>query len=180
MKKEGEILIILVHPDLEKSMINKRWTEELRKYPNQYYIHDLYAAYPDEKLNIEKEQLLIEAYDTIVFQFPFYWFSAPPLLKKWLDEVLLYGWAYGSKSGYKFAEKKVALAMSVGIEEDEYTATGIYNYTLKELTTPFELTFKYIKADYKPLFAYYGIEQNTSPEWIEKSIPVYIKFLEKM
>lgn len=66
--------------------------------------------------------------------------------------------------------------MSVGIEEDEYTATGIYNYTLKELTTPFELTFKYIKADYKPLFAYYGIERNVSSEWIEKSIPAYIKF----
>lgn len=60
-----------MHPDLEKSVINKRWIEELQKYPNQYYIHDLYAAYPDEKLNIEKEQLLIEAYDTIVFSFRF-------------------------------------------------------------------------------------------------------------
>lgn len=180
MKKEEKILVILVHPDIEKSVINKRWIEELQKYPDQYYIHNLYKAYPDEKLNIEKEQMLIEAYDKIVFQFPFYWFSAPPLLKKWLDEVLVYGWAYGSKSGYKFAEKKVALVISVGIEEEEYSKEGVYNYTLKELTTPFELTFKYIKADYKPLYAYYGIERNASPEWIEKSIPAYIEFLEKM
>ncbi|AIL45714.1 NAD(P)H-dependent oxidoreductase [Elizabethkingia anophelis] len=180
MKKEEKTLVILVHPDIEKSVINKRWVEELQKYPDQYHIHNLYKAYPDEKLDIEREQMLIEAFDKIVFQFPFYWFSAPPLLKKWLDDVLVYGWAYGSKSGYKFAEKKVALAISVGIDEEEYSEAGIYSYTLKELTTPFELTFKYIKADYKPLYAYYGIERNASPEWIEKSIPTYIEFLEKM
>lgn len=180
MKKEEKTLVILVHPDIEKSVINKRWVEELQKYPDQYNIHNLYKAYPDEKLDIEREQMLIEAFDKIVFQFPFYWFSAPPLLKKWLDDVLVYGWAYGSKSGYKFAEKKVALAISVGIDEEEYSEAGIYSYTLKDLTTPFELTFKYIKADYKPLYAYYGIERNASPEWIEKSIPTYIEFLEKM
>ena len=97
-------------------------------------------------------------------------------MKKWLDDVLIYGWAYGSKSGYKFAEKKVALAISVGIDEEEYSKAGIYSYTLKELTTPFELTFKYIKADYKPLYAYYGIERNASPEWIEKAFRLILNF----
>ncbi|MDF7639407.1 NAD(P)H-dependent oxidoreductase [Lactobacillus sp. ESL0791] len=26
-------------------------------------------------------------------QFPFYWYSCPPLLKKWEDDVLEHGWA---------------------------------------------------------------------------------------
>ncbi|MGG3885590.1 NAD(P)H-dependent oxidoreductase [Brevibacillus panacihumi] len=30
-----------------------------------------------------------------VLQFPFYWYSAPPLLKNWFDEAWTYGWAYG-------------------------------------------------------------------------------------
>jgi len=51
---------------------------------------------------------------------------------------------------------------------------------LAELTRPFELTFEYIKADYYPFFPYYGIELNSSSDWIEKSVPLYIDFLESL
>lgn len=173
-------LVIVIHPKIEESVINKRWIEELEKYPENYSVHQLYKAYPDEKIDVAKEQQLLESYDRIIFQFPFYWFNCPPLFKKWLDEVLTYGWAYGSKSGYKLAGKKMALAMSVGIEKEEYTAAGKYKYTLKELTTPFELTFEYIRADYRDFFAYYGMELNASAEWIEKSVPKYLEFLESL
>jgi putative NADPH-quinone reductase len=173
-------LVIVIHPKLEESLINKRWIEELNKHPDKYVVHKLYDAYPDENINIAKEQELIEAYDKVIFQFPFYWFSCPPLLKKWMDEVLTYGWAYGSKSGYKVAGKKMALAITAGIDEEEYNALGKYKYCLKQLTAPFELTFEYIKADYKYFFAYYGIELNASNEWIEKSVPGYIDFIESL
>lgn len=173
-------LVIIIHPDMESSVINKRWVEELNKYPHKYYLHQLHQVYPDEKIDVLAEQKLIEQYDKIVFQFPLYWFSSPPLLKKWFDVVLTYGWAYGSKSGYKVGGKKIALAMSVGIDEDEYEPTGKYKYTLEELTRHFELTFEYIKADYKMFFAYYGIERNSSREWIEKSVAPYTDFLSKL
>ncbi|SHK76557.1 NAD(P)H-dependent oxidoreductase [Chryseobacterium polytrichastri] len=171
-------LVIVVHPQIEKSVINKRWIDELNKYPEKYTVHELYQAYPDEKIDILKEQKLIESYDKIVFQFPFYWFSSPPLLKKWFDEVVLYGWAYGSKSGYKVEGKKISLAITAGIDEKGYSASGKYKYTMKELTTPFELTFDYIKADYKEPFVFYGIEQDASEETIERSIPLYFEFID--
>ena len=68
-------LIIVTHPHIEDSLINKRWIEELEKYPEQYTIHQLYKVYPDEHIDVKKEQQLIEQYDHIVFQFPLYWFS---------------------------------------------------------------------------------------------------------
>lgn len=170
-------LIIAVHPHMENSLLNKRWIEELNKYPEKYTVHQLYEAYPDEKIDIKKEQELIESYDNIIFQFPFYWFSSPPLLKKWFDEVLLYGWAYGSKSGYKAGGKKISLAITAGIDEEGYSESGKYKYTMEELTRPFELTFDYIKADYKPPFVYYGIETDSSEEWIGKSVPEYLDFI---
>lgn len=173
-------LVVIIHPDMERSVINKRWVEELNKNPDKYYVHQLHNVYPDEKIDIEAEQKLIERYDKIVFQFPFYWFNCPPFFKKWLDDVLTYGWAYGSKSGYKVGGKKIALAMSVGIDEVEYNATGKYKYTMAELTRPFELTFEYVKADYRPFFAYYGIELNSEKEWIERSIPLYMDFLHSL
>lgn len=173
-------LIVIVHPDLKASVINKRWVEELKKSPEKYDIHELYKLYPDGRISKENEQKLIEAYDKIVFQFPFYWFNCPPLLKHWLDSVLTYGWAYGSTSGYKVSEKKIGLVISAGIDEKEYSLTGKYKYELKHLLSPFELTFEYIKADYRGFFAYYGIELNSSKEWIEKSISPYINFIDNL
>jgi putative NADPH-quinone reductase len=170
-------LIIVIHPNIESSVINKRWIEELHKFPDQFVVHQVHKVYPDEKINVLAEQRLIEQYEKIVFQFPFYWFNCPPLFKKWLDEVLTYEWAYGSKSGYKVSGKKIALALSVGIDEQEYHRSGKYKYTLEELTRPFELSFEYVKADYRPFFAYHGIELNAAEEWIERSVPLYLDFL---
>ena len=173
-------LVVVIHPDIKNSAVNKRWVEALNKYPDKYVVHQLYGAYPDEKIDILAEQQLVEQYGKIVFQFPYYWFNCPPLFKKWLDEVLTYGWAYGSKSGYKVSGKKIALAISAGVDEYELAPKEKYKYTLEELTRPFELSFEYIKADYQPLFAYYGIERNSSEEWIERSVPLYLHFLDAL
>jgi hypothetical protein len=85
-------LIIVTHPEIEKSVINKRWIEELEKYPEKYTVHQLYKAYPDGKIDVTKEQKLMESYDKIVFQFPFYWFSSPPLLNNgWMKWFYMVG-----------------------------------------------------------------------------------------
>ncbi|MBO9617241.1 MAG: NAD(P)H-dependent oxidoreductase [Dyadobacter sp.] len=173
-------LVIVIHPDIKHSVINSKWLAALNRYPNKYTVHQLHEAYPDEKLDVAAEQKLIEAHDKIVFQFPFYWFNCPSFFKKWLDEVMTYGWAYGSRSGYKMAGKKIALAMSLGVDEHEYSPSARYKYTVEELTRPFELSFEYVKADYRPFFAYYGIELNSTDAWIERSIPQYLDFLDAL
>jgi putative NADPH-quinone reductase len=172
-------LVIVIHPDINSSIVNKQWLEALSSFPEKFTVHQLYEAYPDEKLDVSAEQKLIEQHDRIIFQFPFYWFNCPPLFKKWLDEVMTYGWAYGSRSGYKMAGKKVALAISLGIDQHEYSHSQKYKYTIEELTRPFELSFEYVKADYLPFFGYYGIEFNSSKEWIDRSVADYLGFLDR-
>lgn len=44
-----KILIVIIHPNLKDSIINKRWIEELKKYPEDYVLHDIYQLSPDEK-----------------------------------------------------------------------------------------------------------------------------------
>lgn len=177
--EKTKTLIIFIHPNSNASVVNKRWLQELNKYPDKYVTHDLYKSYPDEKIDVESEQKRIEQYDKIVFQFPMYWFSSPPLLKKWLDEVLIYGWAFGSKSGYKLAGKKIAFAISVGADEQDYRANGKFKYQLKELLRPFELTFEYVKSDYQAIFSQFGIDNQVSEGWIEKSVSRYMSYLER-
>jgi putative NADPH-quinone reductase len=185
-------LIIVTHPNIEISVINKRWVDELKKYPEKYTVHELHKVYPDGNINVEKEQELIESHHNLVLQFPVYWFNCPPLLKKWLDEVFTYGWAYGSK-GDKLKNRKVALAVSAGIRKEDYSEKGRYRFTLGQILIPFETTFLYCGADYRSYFASYGKEkepggndptateeQDPSATELEKSALGYLDFINNL
>ncbi|WP_280522324.1 NAD(P)H-dependent oxidoreductase [Snodgrassella alvi] len=45
--------------------------EEVKKFP----VHELYQSYPDGKIDVEKEQALVEAHGSLIWQFPVYWFK---------------------------------------------------------------------------------------------------------
>lgn len=94
-------LVILAHPDMENSRINKRWKEELEKYPDKITVNELYKNYPNWDIDIEREHELLLSHDNIIIQFPLYWYTYTPLLKKWLDDVLSYNWAYGNEYNLK-------------------------------------------------------------------------------
>lgn len=72
--------------------------------------------------------------------------------------------------------RKVAIAVSAGIEEKDYGRTGRYKYTLEELTSPFEATFTYMDSDYKPMFSLCGTEYSPSSDDIRKSAADYLRF----
>jgi putative NADPH-quinone reductase len=132
-----KILVIAAHPNMETSRVNKKWIQALHGYEDLVTVHELYATYPDGKINVEKEQELLLRHDRIVFQFPFYWYSTPALLKQWQDDVLTYGWAYGS-FGTKLKGKEFILAISIGGPENSYQVGGYSNYTTNELTLPLQ------------------------------------------
>lgn len=169
-------LIIVTHPNIEKSVINQSWIKELKKYPEQFNVHELYKAYPDGKIDVEAEQKRVEQHESLILQFPLYWFNCPPMLKQWLDEVLLYGWAYGS-AGDKLQNKKIALAVTAGINFDDYKSCGRYKFSLDEILLPFEITINYVGAKYVPYFAFYGAEYEPAEEIIYESAVDYIKYL---
>lgn len=182
MKK---ILIIMAHPDLTRSHVNKLWHDTLTQFPQQFYVHDLYKTYPDENINVQAEQSLVEAYDTIIFQFPFYWFSTPPLLKKWQDVVLTYGWAFGS-NGNQLKDKTIGIAVSAGICQQDYSEQGRYHYTMEEMLRPLETTIKYVKANYYPHFVFHGTEglaehnEQNYQERLAQSTQDYLTYLNHM
>ncbi|MDR7131759.1 putative NADPH-quinone reductase [Algoriphagus sp. 4150] len=186
-----QILVIVVHPNLKQSVVHKRLIQELNKRPDKFKIHDLYASYPDEKIDVKREQELIESFDRVVFQFPIYWFNVPSFLKKWMDEVLTYNWAYGRSSGYKLGGKKVALAVSAGIDQE--SATG--DYALEKIIHPLFLTFDYLRIVYQGHYPIYGVASNaiastdgtfalertvddTTLAYVEEYVTDYMTFLE--
>lgn len=180
-----ETLVIVAHPDLERSTVNRYWVNTLMQYNEQVTVHDLYNSYPSGKIDIKFEQDLLENHRHLIMQFPIYWFNCPPLLKQWLDEVLTYGWAYGT-GGDKLRNKHVALAVSAGIKEKDYGNDGRYNLTLKEILKPFELTINYTNANYQSIFAFYGASNEPeagyeiTSEEVEQSAKDYIFWMQSL
>lgn len=169
-------LIILAHPHIETSKVNKRWKEELLQHQQQVTVHDLYQEYPDWNIDIAKEQQLLEQYDHIILQFPLYWYSYPPLLKKWLDDVLAYGWAYGS-TGDKLVGKKWGIAISIGDKEESYSKEGSISFTVDEIIAPFKASVRFTGGTAFPHFAVFGASFQASEEDINQSAKAYIDYI---
>lgn len=60
-------LVIVAHPHIEKSKINKRWIEELEKHSDEITVHELYKVAPDWEFNIEEEQKLLVEHDRYIY-----------------------------------------------------------------------------------------------------------------
>lgn len=152
-------LVILAHPNLEISRVNKTWKTALEQH-EEVTVHDLYAAYPDFRINVAREQQLLLSHDRIVFQFPFYWYSSPALLKEWQDVVLSYGWAYG-QSGTQLHGKEFVLAVSTGGPADAYRSDGYNRFTMEELLSPFRAMANLTGMTYLPSYIESGVRTLT-------------------
>lgn len=141
-----KILNLVFHPDLAASRVNQAWKRILDESGKISRSVDMYERYPDFQIDVEREQADLLAHDRIILQFPMYWYSMPPLLKKWLDDVLTYGFAYGS-SGTSLKGKDLQLILSVGGQPHFYSGFDIYA-TVHELMRPFQLTANLCKMDY--------------------------------
>ena len=162
---KNRILILFAHPRFEKSLNNAI----LLKYIPQsadITIHDLYERYPDFNIDLEYEKDQLTTHDIIIWQHPFYWYSAPPLLKQWIDIVLEFGWAYGP-GGTKLKGKIIFNTITSGGQRAAYSKEGYNRFTIKELLAPFEQTASLCKMKYLPPFALHGTHRLTKEEAIE-------------
>lgn len=144
------VLIIFAHPTLEASRINAALFDAIKDHPNVVW-HDLYNTYPQQMIEVAREQALVEACDVLILQHPLYWYSCPALMKNWLDSVLTLGWAYG-KHGTALRNKAFIQVISSGGSEHVYKRGGYNNFTLAELLRPFEQTADLCEMSYHQPF----------------------------
>lgn len=109
-------LLILAHPYYAQSIANKAIVEELVKTYPDLEVRDIFQLYPDYQIDVSAEQEALLRHDTIILQYPMFWFNMPAILKLWFDEVFTYQFAYGSQ-GDKLKDKKVIISMTVGQTE---------------------------------------------------------------
>jgi glutathione-regulated potassium-efflux system ancillary protein KefG len=158
------VLVLFTHPRLEKSRVNIVLLRSIAGLDG-VTVHDLYEEYPDFAIDVRREKELLLGHDIIVWHHPFFWYSAPPLLKAWIDTVLEVGWAYGP-GGTALTGKVVFNCLTSGGPREAYGADGRNRFTVREFLAPFEQTARLCHMLYLPPFVVQGTHR-LSPEAIE-------------
>src|ERR1700712_5224230 len=77
--------------------------------------------------DIESEIQKLEWCDLMIWQFPFWWYAMPAILKGWVDRVFVMGRTYASGRFYEtgiFKGKKAVLSITTGGPEHSYFKDG--------------------------------------------------------
>lgn len=166
----ASVLVLLAHPDLAHSRINRRLQSRAAELADpgagtqaQVKVRDLYALYPDHWIDVAAEQAAVQEADLIVWQHPLHWYSMPALMKLWLDEVLALGWAYGP-GGHALRGKDVWLVASTGGPQSAYHPAGYNRYFFDAFLPPYEQTAALCGMRFLPPLVLHGAHAVTEAE----------------
>lgn len=124
--------------------------------------------------DIRREHEKIDWADTIVFQFPLWWFGMPAILKGWFDRVFVKGFAYGVREpngrtarygAGTLAGKRAMIIVTAGGGESAFSPRGI-NGDLDELLFPIQHgTFWYAGLTVLPPLAVFGADRLSEADY---------------
>jgi NAD(P)H dehydrogenase (quinone) len=121
-----------------------------------------------EDVKAEIDELLWA--DTLILQFPLWWFAMPAILKGWVDRVFAYGFAYGvgehsdKRWGDRYGEgtlagKRAMLIVTAGGWEEHYAVRGV-NGSIDDLLFPINHGILYYPGyDVLPPFVVYSVDR---------------------
>jgi glutathione-regulated potassium-efflux system ancillary protein KefG len=166
----SKLLILFAHPAYQRSRANRALAQAARSEPAATF-HDLYEAYPNFVIDVEREKTLLLESNVIVFQHPFYWYSCPALLKEWLDQTLELGFAYGP-GGVALRGKKLLSVVTTGGDAGAYSREGRNHFRMEELLAPFEQTARLCGMEYLEPFILHNANQ-LAPNTLEQAAAAY-------
>lgn len=153
----ARIVVLVAHPALAQSRVTRALMRAAaRNAPaGSIDVRDLYALYPDYLIDVPAEQALLVGAGLVVWLHPVHWYSMPPLLKLWLDEVFAFGWAYGP-GGRALAGKDLWLVASTGGPEESYHPAGYNRHFFDAFLPPYEQTAALTRMRWLPPLVLHG------------------------
>ncbi|WP_392563699.1 NAD(P)H-dependent oxidoreductase [Orbus wheelerorum] len=164
-------LMIVGHPDLANSVANKTIVENLKQKTNDLEIRHIQKLYPDYQINIKEEQQALLRHQSIILQYPMYWYNMPAIQKIWFDHVFTYQFAYGSQ-GNKLKNKQLLVSLTIGQTEDNFIQQD-GNSIIDNLLLPVQKSAQYAQMKYLDPVILYGISAvtgHTKSETVEKAL----------
>ncbi len=167
----ADVLVIVAHPQMEQSRVNRALQRAAAALKHKgvdagvptVAVRDLYALYPDYLIDTAAEQVALTAAKLVVWQHPIHWYSMPPLMKLWVDEVLAYGWAYGP-GGRAVQGKDLWLVATTGGPEESYRPGNYNRYHFDAFLPPFEQTAALCGMRFLPPLILHGAHHASDAE----------------
>jgi putative NADPH-quinone reductase len=159
----GRTLVVLAHPDLENSRITAALAAVANRAPG-VEVRNLSALYPDHVIDVAAEQAALADVDEVVLQYPTYWYSMPGLLKQWLDDVFVRGWAYGTGRPGALRGMGLRVVTSTGGVEEEYATDGFHGWQYRDILVPLEATARRLGMLWREPLVVHGAREVTDGE----------------
>jgi glutathione-regulated potassium-efflux system ancillary protein KefF len=160
----ADILVIAAHPQLAESRVTRQLLHRLGGLdPTRVAVHDIYARYADYFIDVAAEQQALLKARLVVWLHPVHWYSMPPLMKLWLDEVFAFGWAYGP-DGEALRGRDLWLVASTGGPEEAYRPDGYNRYFFDAFLHPYEQTAALVGMRWLPPLVLHGAHRITDTE----------------
>jgi glutathione-regulated potassium-efflux system ancillary protein KefF len=172
----AEIVVIVAHPQMQHSRVNVQLMRAAaRAAPARVEVRDLYALYPDYFIDAAAEQAAIADATLVIWQHPVHWYSMPPLMKLWLDEVFAFGWAYGP-GGQALRGKDLWPVLSTGGPQDSYRPDGYNRYFFDAFLPPYEQSAALVGMRMLPPLLLHGAHRAPDDE-VDAHVTVYAERL---
>lgn len=142
-----KVLVISGHNDLQHSLSNATILAEVERQLPEVEVRRLDSLYGDGPIDVKAEQEALQRADVIVWQFPVYWYTLPALMKRWLDEVFLHGFAYGT--GAVLGGKKFMVSFTTGAPAEAYTGGEGSITDINKLVEMYGAIARLCNLDYK-------------------------------
>ncbi len=113
--------------------------------------------------DIAREQEKLLWCDLLILQFPLWWFSAPAILKGWIDRVLSKGFAYDKGKWFDqglMRGKKAMLALTTQSGESNYSPNGVHG-PIEHFLKPIHHTLKLVGFEVESPFVAYEADGGT-------------------
>lgn len=156
------VLVLLSHPYVQYSFTHQHLATKLAQIPNVTVRHIDQIERAGTHFDAKAEQKLWDEADTIVLEFPLYWYHGPASLKQYLDDVLTTDWAF--EGAHELAGKNLLILTTTGGLESEYKPGGDHGFTVSEVLTPFKATAHITKMNYLPEIVIYAAKLQDEKE----------------
>lgn len=142
-------LVIVAHPQAAGSATQAFLKTAATKEDSVMW-HELTMPF-----NVKAEQQLLAAADRIIFQFPMYWYSAPAILKQWLDEV----WNSSLTKNRLVTGRELGIVVTVAHGKNAFLPGASQEFTIAEILRPYQALAHATGMKYLPPFPIYQFAQ---------------------
>ncbi len=131
--------------------------------------------------NVKEEQEKFIWADAVIFQMPIYWFAAPALLKKYMEEVYEYGLFYKGSSDYGrgglLTDKKYMLSSTWNSPKDIFSdETAFFDgRSVDDVLIAMHKTHQFLGMTPLPGFSCHDVVKNPDIQAFADSLKAHLK-----